>query len=144
MSLYKTDILLSKLAKTDNINRFIKNNSEAMLPPLHEYLQNLRINKGESAEAIINRAEIERSYGHQIFKGKRIPSRDKIIQLAFGFELYLPQTQQLLKVAKYGELYPKIKQDVVIIFCIYKHKSVLETQEILHELQLKLLGGEKE
>ena len=144
MSLDNTDGLLSKLSKTNNIGRFIKNNCEAMLPPLHEHLHNLRADKGESAEAIIKRAEIERSYGHQIFKGTKKPSRDKVIQLAFGLELDLPQTQILLKMANYGELYPKIKRDAAIIFCLNQHKSVLETQEILHDLQLNLLGGEKE
>jgi len=144
MSGYSTDSLLSKLAKTDSINRFIKNNDEAMLPPLHEYLHNLQESKGESAEAIINRADIERSYGHQIFKGTKKPSREKVIQLAFGLELNLPQTQKLLKAAGYGELYPKIKRDAAIIFCLCQRKSVVQTQSILHDLQLKLLGGEKE
>jgi len=95
-------------------------------------------------ERIINRADIESSYGHQIFKGSRMPSRDKVIQLAFGFGFGLEETQTLLQVAQYSPLYPKIKRDAVLIFCLGHKRGMIETQALLHELGLKLLGGERE
>ncbi len=139
-----TSTLLGKLLKTTNVKRFIESNDKQMkLPAFHSYIAQKCTNIGEVPERVINRAGIESSYGHQIFKGSRIPSRDKVLQLAFGFGFDLEDTQELLKVAQYNPLYPKIKRDAVIIFCINRKRSMIETQALLDELGLKLLGGER-
>ena len=45
-----------------------------------------------------------RNYAYQLFNGTRKPSRDKVIQLAFGFGLSVDDTQELLKVARQAPL----------------------------------------
>lgn len=52
-----------------------------------KYLNQLCDARGRIPEQVIKKAQIDRTYGHQIFNGTRQPSRDKLIQLAFGFGL---------------------------------------------------------
>lgn len=140
-----TTFLLNKLSKTKNIKQFIQANEEDLtLPPFYTYILQKCSEIGEVPERILTRAGIESSYGHQIFKGTRMPSRDKVIQLAFGFGFDLEAAQLLLKVAQYSPLYPRIKRDAIIIFSLNRKRNIIETQALLHELGLKLLGGEKE
>lgn len=140
-----TSNLLAKLLKTANIEHFIRANDDIMqLPSFHIYITQKSKEIGLVPERVISRADIESSYGHQIFKGSRMPSRDKVIQLAFGFGFGLEETQTLLKIAQYSPLYPKIKREAVLIFCLEHKRGMIETQALLHELGLELLGGERE
>ena len=81
--------------------------------------------------SIISKSGLERSYAYQIFAGKKIPSRDKLLVLAFGMKLTFDEVQQLLKVNGYAQLYPKNKRDSIIIFALYKDQSILELNENL-------------
>lgn len=129
------------LIKAPNLEQFIKNNAgEMLLPSFSEYITELCKKQGGVAERIIKRANIERSFGHQIFKGARNPSRDTVLQLAFGFEADINMVQELLKHAGMSTLYPRIKRDTAIIYCLYHHFTVVETQQVLHEMGLPLLG----
>ena len=51
------------------------------------------------------------------------------------------QTQEMLKIAQRSMLYPRIKRDTVIIYCLHNHISLENTQIILQDLGLPLLGG---
>jgi hypothetical protein len=135
--------LMSGLLKTKNIKRFISKNDELMeFEPFNKYLEGLCIEKGKIPSAVVKAANIERTYGLQIFRGIKNPSRDKVIQLAFGFSLNVEETQRLLKAAEKSILYPKIKRDAVIIYCLNNNIGITAAQEMLCDLQLPLLGGE--
>ena len=58
---------------------------------------------------VIERSQIERTYGHQLFNGTRRPSRDKVLQLALGLGLSVDETQRLLRAAGKSPLYPRLK-----------------------------------
>ncbi len=110
--------------------------------PFHLYLQRLLLEKGMVCEHVIKNCGIDRTYGHQLFNGRRQPSRDKVIQLAFGFGLNVSQAQDLMRAAGKSDLYPKIKRDAVILFCLNNGVGFLEAQALLQELSLPLLGKE--
>lgn len=138
----RTSTLLRKLFKTTDIAEFIEKNSAEMgIPPFYAYITNLCKTTGQAPERVIHRAGIERTYEHQLFNGTRNPSRDKVIQLAFGLDLDLDGTQKLLQIAEKSPLYPKIKRDAAILYCISHRKDILETQSVLHSLGLSLLGN---
>jgi len=138
-----TGSLMSKLLRTKNIKHFIDSyDMQLKSEPFHKYLENLCRQKGLIPSAVVKTSGIERTYGLQIFRGIKNPSRDKVILLAFGFEADIDETQEMLKAADKSTLYPKIKRDAVIIFCIKNKMSVMDAQEILSDLQLPLLGGE--
>ena len=139
----RTSTLLNKLFKTSNLEGFIERNAKDMeIPLFHIYISELCQTMGEVPERVIKMASIERTYGHQLFNGTRKPSRDKVIQLAFGFGLDVDGTQNLLKIAQKSVLYPKIKRDAAILYCISHNIGIVETQSMLNDMGLTLLGGD--
>jgi hypothetical protein len=139
-----TSTLLSSLFRTSSFERYKDKNVEAMnLPAFHKYISELCEERSEVRERVIKRAQLDRVYGHQIFTGRYVPSRDKVIQLAFGFFLDVKGTQELLKIARKPELYPKVERDAAILFCLSHGKKFDETQQLLSELGLSLLGGDR-
>lgn len=138
----RTSNLLQELFKAPNLSSFMESNEDELhTPPFHEYISELCHVMNQIPERVIKQSAIERTYGHQLFNGTRKPSRDKAIQLAFGFGLNVDSTQALLKAALKSPLYPRIKRDAAILYCINQHMSVMDVQDILHDLQLTLLGG---
>jgi hypothetical protein len=140
----RTSALFGLLFKTPDIKEFMEQNTgEMRLPSFSEYIAGLSAKRGEVPERIINRANIERSFGHQLFKGTRKPSRDTVLQLAFGFEADADTAQELLKHAGMSVLYPRVKRDAAIAYCLHHCFTIVETQNVLHDMKLPLIGGGK-
>ena len=136
-----TGDFLHRLFKSPDLKTFIQSHAYEMEPPaFHVYISNICNTNGQVPEQVIKRAGIERTYGHQLFNGTRNPSRDKVIQFAFGLELDVKGAQKLLQIAQMNPLYPKIKRDAAILYCIENKKDILETQSTLQSLNLTLLG----
>ena len=139
-----TEELLSLLFKTPSLPVFLEGRaSDIILPEFHEYISSLCAEQNEVPEHIIKRAGLEKSFGHQLFSGRRAPSRDTVLQLAFGFSLTVNETQELLRVAGKSPLYPRVKRDSAIIYCLYHNISFVEAQIILYDLDLPILGGRR-
>ena len=137
-----TDELLKLLFKERSLEQFLLRNESAYLnADFSNYLSNWCKSHQEIPEQLIRRANLEKSFGHQLFSGKRKPSRDTVIQLAFAMQASVAQAQEMLKVARKSVLYPRIKRDTVIIYCLHNHISLVDTQIILQDLELPLLGG---
>lgn len=138
-----TSSLFRKLTSTSDLGVFINAHAADMeMPKFHEHITQLARKAGQIPEQIIKQAAIERTYGHQLFNGIRKPSRDKVIQLAIAFKLDLDDTQFLLQIAQKSPLYPKIKRDAAIIYCILNQKDIFEVQSVLQGLELTLLSGD--
>lgn len=136
-----TSKLYEKLFKADTLQQFLsKNGDELQPPPFHEYITQLCHERGEVPERVIKRANIETSYGHQIFKGVRRPSRDTVLQLAFGLEADVDTAQRMLKYAQKSQLYPRIKRDAAVLYCLHNDIPFLKAQALLHDLELTPLG----
>jgi transcriptional regulator with XRE-family HTH domain len=141
----KTGEFLHKLLKAKDLTSFLENNEEHLQTTVfHHYINELCRKTDTIPEQVIKRTTIERTYGHQLFNGTRKPSRDKVLQLAFGFGLEVDEAQKLLTVAQKSLLYPRIKRDAVLLFCLQNHRSELEAQDMLAEFKLTLLGGLKD
>jgi len=140
-----TETLLEKLFKTSSFNRFFNRHDDDMrrFPAFDKYISNMCEEKGVLTKDIIKKADIERTYGHQLFSGVRTPSRDKVLQLAFGFELSYEETQKLLLVARKSALHPKVKRDAAIIFALEKKLDLIAVQSMLFELEVPILGKER-
>ena len=137
-----TDELLRLLFKERSLEHFLQRNESAYLnTSFSDYLSAWCRKHGEVPEQLIRRTNLEKSYGHQLFSGRRTPSRDTALQLAFGFSLSVTETQELLKVARKSPLYPRVKRDSAIAYCLYHGKSFVDTQIILQDLGLPILGG---
>ena len=140
-----TSTLLQRIFKTTSLERLIKrfDESEYDIPIFSEYITAICTERNVLPQHIIKKADIERTYGHQLFNGTRTPSRDKVLQLAFGFELSFDETQKLLTVARKSALYPKIKRDAVIIYALNHRYDIVAVQMSLFDLALPTLGEDR-
>ncbi|MDR0929995.1 MAG: hypothetical protein LBM74_09855 [Oscillospiraceae bacterium] len=137
-----TQKLWARLFKAPSVDTYLhKHDNEMIRIPFAEYITALCAARGEAAERIIKRAGLERSFGHQLFRGTRNPSRDTVLQLAFGFECDVQGAQVLLQHARHSPLYPRIPRDAAISYCLEYKYSFLEAQHMLAELALPALGS---
>lgn len=126
------------MTKTEDLLNVLKNSRTPQLPgsasmQFTDYLQQLADERHLKRSEIIERAQLQRTYGYQIFSGHRTPGKDKIVQLALAMQLDLEQTDRLLKLAQAGSLYPRIARDSVLIWALMHHQSVLKTNLLLDE-----------
>lgn len=142
---FSTEELTKGIIHTGDFKRYIQNHADSMTElSLTEHLEKLLNEKGMKRSDVILKANLDRTFGYQIFDGRKSPSRDKVLQLAFGFGLDYPETCELLRIARKPALYSRLKREAVIIYCIGHHMSVMETQYMLMEAGLSLLGAEKD
>lgn len=99
---------------------------------LSDYLNYLLEVKNLKRPQVVKDAHLDATFGYQIFKGDRGCSRDKLFSLAFAMNCNLTETNRMLKLAGYRELYLKNKRDTVISFCIKSGKSLPETDYELY------------
>lgn len=136
-----TNTLVSRIIRGKDFRKILDDNSaEFKEQSVSDYLNGLCHTYDEVPEQVIKRAHIDRTYGHQIFNGTRTPSRDKLIQLAFGFGLSLDETQKLLKISGKSTLYAKIKRDAACMFAISHHMGIMELQDLLASVDVPILG----
>ena len=136
------------MAETNQLLKTIQETKSDGLNTLMESLDNLtfsqylnhilEINHVTKAQ-VLSKTTIKRNYGYQIFDGYPVPHKDKVIQLSLGLGLDLRMTNNLLSLSNNGMLYPKVKRDALLIYCVENHKSVYETNECLMEYRLELL-----
>lgn len=135
-----TTKLLNELKNAKSFVGFADKNADVFADEsISDCLQRLCFEKKVELAQVIRRSGIDRTYGYQLFNGRRLPSRDKLIQLGFGFPLVLSELQLLLRMAGKSQLYPKIKRDAAIIYGLNNNYTVTQMQELLEELKLPLL-----
>ena len=134
--------LWARLFKSPSLNQYLDHSgNQQEMPEFSAFITKLAETRKEKPEAIIKRGGIERSYGHRLFSGARNPSRDTVLQFAFGFDFGSNEAQQLLKIARFAPLHPRVKRDAVIAYCLHRHIGFLNTQQLLYENGLLPLGG---
>lgn len=126
-----TEELLAELLDSPTLEEFLENNDEAMMS-LPDYLQALLEEKGLKRSSVIRDANLNATFGYQIFTGARGAGRDTILQLAFAMRLTLRETNRLLQAAGANGLYCKSRRDGIIIFCIDHGASLQKTNEELY------------
>ncbi len=139
----KTSKLLEELKKCADFRAFYEENWDEMATSsLSQLLNDLMEEKGLKKSQVIKNSELAEVYAYQIFSGLRRPDRKKLLALAVGMKLSLPEVQKLLKCASYPQLYAKIPFDCIVLYGISKKMSVLEINGMLFEYGEETLGGE--
>ena len=77
-------------------------------------------------------ANLNETYGYQIFTGQRKPARDKVLRIAFAMALTLRETNRALTAAGASRLYAKDRRDAIIIFCLDRGCSLQKVNEELY------------
>ena len=67
-------------------------------------------------------------YLHQIFAGRRNPSRNRLLCLCYGLSASIDETQELLKLSGMAQLYPKRKRDAIIYYGLLHKEKPLQMQ----------------
>ena len=128
----KTGDLNQELMERADLSGYISENSGMFTEAgaaelLSEMYKKVDITKAELAR----RAGMSEVYLHQIFSGRRNPSRDRLLCLCIGMGSGLEETQELLKRAGCAQLYPRIKRDAVICHGLLHKKSLVEVNDSL-------------
>ena len=126
-----TEELLDELLSTSSIDDYLEEH-ESRSPTLAEYLQQLLDEKGLERSRVVRMANLNDTFGYQIFTGARNPSRNKVLQIAFAMALTLRETNRALTAAGVSELYCKDRRDAIIIFCIDRGCSLQKVNEELY------------
>lgn len=136
-----TNTLTYRFTYASDLIQALDENEDAFVQPsVSEYLKELCEKYNMAPAQMIRSAHIERTYGYQILNGTRNPSRDKLLQIAFGMGLSLEEAQALLKRAEKSSLYAKVKRDAVCIFALSHDLNLFDVQELLASVGLPLLG----
>lgn len=126
-----TDELLKELLDAPDPKTFADKHSLASRS-LSDYLQQLLEERNLKRSAVIKKANINETFGYQIFVGERGIGRNKALQLAFAMNLSLKETNRLLQASGNNELYCKNRRDAIIIFCLTHEASLQEVNEELY------------
>lgn len=100
-------------------------------PSLSDYLKQLPQEKGLERSRVVRMADLNETFGYQIFTGSRNPSRNKVLQIAFAMALSMKETNRALTAAGVSVLNCKDRRDAIIIFCIDRGCSLQKVNEEL-------------
>lgn len=145
MELKSTDELTHEIKAVTNIEDYLTKNKESMImTSLSEHLNLLLSQKKIRQADVIRHSQLGRAYVYKIFAGEKIPTRDKLIALAFGLGLSDLETQKMLKISGNRELYARDERDAMILFALQRNKTVFEVNELLADHNLAILNTSKE
>lgn len=107
---------------------------------LTDYLNLMLCEKDLIVAEVQRDSGVKKSYIHQIFEGKKNPSRNVLLAIAFGLHLNEIETQRLLRLGGHSELYARRKSDAIILFCIDHGYSLDETDDVLYDNELPTIN----
>ena len=129
-----TEELLDELLSSESAESFVASHELPELT-LSDYLQQLLADKGLDQPAVIRMADLNETYGCESFTGKkRRPGRDKLLQIAFAMALTPRETNRCLELGGVNSLYPKVRRDAIILYCLYHGTSLQKVDEELWRL----------
>lgn len=135
-----TDELHSELMNSNSIETYINENSESFVDDsITELFLDIFSGKGISKAELARRSGSSTVYVHQVFAGRRSPSRNKLICLGIGMGAELSELQRLLKAAGYAPLYPANKRDSIIMFGVHHSSPLTGIDEELYEHDMETL-----
>ena len=127
-----TNDLNEELMQESNIDAYINDNRQFFSDQsIAELLTELYEKKSISKAALARKAGISEVYLHQVFAGRRNPSRDRLLCICVGLGVTLEESQRLLTQASYAQLYPKIKRDAIVSHGIVHHTELNEINDKL-------------
>ena len=135
-----TDTLQQELMSTNNLDRFLTENDASFRDvPLQEAIQRIFDEKGMSKAQLAKQSGISEVYLHQLFSGRRFPSRSRLLCLCFGLGATVDEAQSLLQQARHAPLFSRDRRDAIIIFALSHHMTLFEVNDKLFTENLDTL-----
>ena len=129
-----TDDLQQELMDSTDLTQFLSKNSEQFVDKsVTEALNQLFQRKNISKAALAKQAGMSEIYLHQIFAGRRNPSRNRLLCLCYGLEASVDETQEMLRLCGMAQLYPKVKRDAIIYYGLLHGVGLFEINDRLFD-----------
>lgn len=127
-----TGQLNQELMQASSLGEYVSENRDAFSEQaVSQLLSELYEKKSISKAALARRAGMSEVYLHQVFSGRRSPSRDRLLCLCLGLGATLEETQELLRQAGFAQLYPRHKRDAIISYGLVHGISLGEINDRL-------------
>lgn len=81
----------------------------------------------------IHRSRLNQTFAYQILAGTRRALRDKLLQLAFGMQLGIRDTSELLERGGMCRLRPDRRRDIIVAFALHHGMGVEQCDDLLWE-----------
>ena len=128
-----TGKLQEELMRVPDLDRFLADNEKNFnTRSMAENIEELFQKKNISKSALAKQSAMSEVYLHQVFAGRRKPSRNRILCLCFGLSATLEETQTLLKQCGYAQLFPRDRRDAIIIYGIVHHMDLFAVNDKLY------------
>jgi len=133
--------LQSELRHAKSVEEFVlENQEELQVKGVSGYLNELLITYDLEKSDVARRGGFVGNYPYKIFNGEKNGSRDKLVQIAFGFPLTVEETQQLLRLGGHSQLYVRNSRDAFLMFALEKGYDMQQANNLLYENKKELLG----
>ena len=127
-----TNNMQQELMTAPDLDRFLSEIQDNFLSGnILELLNALFQKRNISKAALAKKSGMSEVYLHQVFSGRRNPSRSRLICLCFGLSATLDETQELLKQGGFAQLFPKNRRDAIIIYGLVNSASLFEVNDKL-------------
>ena len=127
-----TGDLEEELMSTDSIDSYIHDNEGYFFErSITEALEELYERKSVSKALLARQSGMSEVYLHQVFSGRRTPSRDRLLCLCIGLGASTEETQSLLQQAHHAPLYARDKRDAVLLFGLSHSLTLPEINDAL-------------
>lgn len=129
-----TDDLCQELMNSPDLTKFLSENQNQFVHRnVSELLNCLFEKRNISKAALAKQAGMSEIYLHQIFAGRRNPSRNRLLCLCYGLQASIEETQELLKLCGVAQLYPKQKRDAIIYYGLLHKLSLVVINDKLFD-----------
>jgi len=137
-----SDGLRSQIRDAKSFSEFWERHKKRIVhQPLSEYLYALLDEKGLKRSDVVVRTGLDKAYVYQIFAGKKNPSRDKLLTIAFGMKFSEEETQRMLQLSGHRALWPKDERDALLLFAIQRGMSLEDVHTELERYGLEPLAA---
>lgn len=140
MTRKNTNQLLHELMDTNDLHRVLTENDASFREDgLTDALQRLFEERSMAKTTLAKSSGISEVYLHQVFAGRRNPSRDRLLCICVGLGITLDETQRLLTQGGYAQLYPRTRRDAIISYGVVHQLPLGEINDKLFAEQEKTL-----
>lgn len=140
MTRKNTNQLLQELMDTNDLHRVLTENDASFREDgLTDALQRLFEERSMTKTTLAKSSGISEVYLHQVFAGRRNPSRDRLLCICVGLGITLDETQRMLTQGGYAQLYPRTRRDAIISYGVVHQLPLGEINDKLFAEQEKTL-----
>ncbi len=140
MNRKSTDDLIHELMSKPSFDAYLHANEPFFSEKgVTELLAQLYAKKDLTKAELARRAGISEVYLHQVFAGRRNPSRDRLLCICIGLGATLEETQRILTQGSYAQLYPRTRRDAIISYGLVHQLPLKEINDKLFAEQEQTL-----